>query len=358
MKVQRVRIPERGGTTWIVLGDDYLAIQPIQQFLSYLEDLERSPNTIRSYAHHLKLYWDYLQDSRLEWTAIGLSELAGFVSWLRNPQPGVISLQEQVAPRSESTINTILASVSAFYDYHERAEAVQGIPLYQQQTQLHRRYKGFLHHLTKGKPVRTRLIKLKVPQRIPSTLTQDQVKQLIDACQRLRDKFLVSLLYHTGMRVGQALGLLHQDIQSWDNLIQITPRSTNDNQARAKAREAYAVHVSSDLMVLYTDYLIQEFNETDSDYVFVNLWDGQIGAPMTYTSVADLFRRLSKKTGIAVHPHMLRHTHATELIRAGWDAALVQRRLGHAHVQTTINTYVHLTDDDLKSAYHAYLERR
>jgi integrase len=104
-------------------------------------------------------------------------------------------------------------------------------------------------------------------------------------------------------------------------------------------------------MELYTDYLLNEFGEIDSDYVFVNLWDGPIGEPITYSNAIDLFRRLSKKTGIQVHPHMLRHTHATELIRSGWDAAKVQKRLGHADVQTTLNIYTHLEDVDLKKAH-------
>jgi len=64
-----------------------------------------------------------------------------------------------------------------------------------------------------------------------------------------------------------------------------------------------------------------------------------------------------KKTGIKTNLHLFRHTHATELIRQGWDMAHVQKRLGHASVQTTINTYAHLTDDDLKRAYHQYLEQ-
>lgn len=105
--------------------------------------------------------------------------------------------------------------------------------------------------------------------------------------------------------------------------------------------------------------MIDEYPEDiDSDYVFVNIWEGELGAPMTYPAVDSLFRRLYKKTGIKASPHLLRHTHATELIRTGWDMAHVQKRLGHADVQTTINTYVHLLDDDLKSAYKEYLQRR
>jgi len=74
--------------------------------------------------------------------------------------------------------------------------------------------------------------------------------------------------------------------------------------------------------------------------------------------VIDLFRKLRTRTGLHVTPHMFRHTHATELLRAGWDAAYVQKRLGHAHIQTTINTYAHLSGEDMGTAYARYLQER
>ncbi len=78
------------------------------------------------------------------------------------------------------------------------------------------------------------------------------------------------------------------------------------------------------------------------------------GTPLTYRSVRSLFERLSKKAGFAVTAHMLRHTHATELILNGWDSAHVQKRLGHAHVQTTLDIYTHLQSKDLKIAFERY----
>ena len=77
---------------------------------------------------------------------------------------------------------------------------------------------------------------------------------------------------------------------------------------------------------------------------------------MTYGAVIDLFRRVSKTSGIPVPPHLLRHSHATELLRSGMNVAYVQKRLGHASIQTTINTYCHLTDEDLEQAYQKYLQ--
>jgi integrase len=182
----------------------------------------------------------------------------------------------------------------------------------------------------------------------------DQVQQLVDTCSRLRDKFLICLLYETGMRIGQALGLQHQDIESREKLIHIVPRD-NPHGARSKNRAPQTIHVSASLMRLYAEYLVSEVQDMVSDYVFVNLWREPIGEPMSSKGVEDLFRRLRSKTGIDVHPHLLRHTHATELIRSGWSAAYVQRRLGHSSIQTTINTYTHLTDEDLKKAYEEFL---
>lgn len=363
MKVQRVRLPKSDRVSWIVLGDDFLPIQPVNEFLKYLENIERSPNTVRAYAFHLKLYWEFLQSMQLDWTGVGIVELADFMAWLRNPTPGgVVSMQEIESKRTESTVNAILTSVCMLYDFQEGTGKAPNIPLYRSQVMPGKRYKNFLHHITKGKPVRTRLLKLKVPKRTPKTISHEQVQQLINACSRIRDKFLVCLLHETGMRIGQAIGLRHEDVLSWDNQIQIVYRDDNANGARSKSRDSNTLHVSKDLMGLYTKYLKEELMEILgddlSDYVFVNLWDGEIGAPMTYSSVMDLFNRLKRKTGIAIHPHMLRHTHATDLIREGMEMAYVQKRLGHASIQTTIDTYVHVSNEDMKHEYQKYLESR
>lgn len=359
MRVQKVRLPGNNKVTWLVLDETGKFVEPIKSYLRYLEALERSPNTIHAYANHLKLYWEFLQNSKLEWTEASLEDLADFISWLRRPDPRVVSLRQQEARRLESTINVILSAVCGLYDFHERSGNTDGVGAYQMQFQPGRKYKSFLHHINKGKETRTRLLKLKPPKRLPKTLHGEQVEQLINACKRVRDKFLVCLLNETGMRIGQILGLRHEDVRSWDNEIQIVPRSDNANGARAKTRETYKIHVSKDLMGLYSQYITEEYPEdVDSDYLFVNIWEGKRGYPLTYSTVQALFRRLSRVTGIEVTPHMFRHTHATELIRNGMEMSYVQKRLGHASIQTTIDTYVHVNSEDMKREYQKYLEGR
>ncbi len=54
--VQRARIPGSDLLIWLVVGEDHLPVESIRRYLAYLDDVERSPNTLRAYAHHLKLF--------------------------------------------------------------------------------------------------------------------------------------------------------------------------------------------------------------------------------------------------------------------------------------------------------------
>ena len=363
MKVQKGILPYSNRQVWMVLDDNYLPIEPIEKYLHYLDSVGRSPNTIVSYAHNLKLFWEFLRDSKLDWLQINLEQLSNFIHWLRNPNSGVLSIEPQVSKRSEKTINHCLTTVCGFYEFQERIAMVKGVDAYRYQMQRGSKYKPFLHHISKSKEVKTRLLKIKEPKTFPGCLTSEQVNTLVSACNTLRDKFLVRLLYETGLRIGEALGLRHEDmVTGKSNEVHVVPRLDNINYVRAKSGVERTVHVNKELMQWYSAYLIDEYPEDiDCDFIFVVIKatvKGQIGTPLTYKTVNSLFRRLSQKTGIKANPHLLRHTHATELIKAGWDMAHVQQRLGHTDIQTTINSYVHIKDEDLFTVYQNYLVQK
>ena len=65
--VQRVVMPGRGTESWTVLADDGVPVGPVERFLAYLTDIERSPNTVKAYAHDLKDFWDFLGSRGLDW---------------------------------------------------------------------------------------------------------------------------------------------------------------------------------------------------------------------------------------------------------------------------------------------------
>jgi len=160
----------------------------------------------------------------------------------------------------------------------------------------------------------------------------------------------VSLLAETGMRIGQALGLRHSDFVSRKLEVHIVPRTDNVNRARAKVRTVAVIPVSTPLVRLYSEYMHVEYAETDSDYVFVNLFSGRVGEPMSYPTVHRLIGRIGAATGISFNAHMLRHTHATEMVRQGVPIEVVARLLTHGSSTTTSQTYVHLDAADIKDA--------
>lgn len=82
---------------------------------------------------------------------------------------------------------------------------------------------------------------------------------------------MFALLLDTGMRIGETLGLRHEDLHLAERHVVLMPRR-NDNGARAKSGRTRTIPASSELMRLYADYLNNEYGTLDSDYVFVNLW--------------------------------------------------------------------------------------
>jgi integrase len=298
----------------------------------------------------LKLWFEFLERSGIEWRAVQVDDVARFVARLRAPADNVIVLDGGSAVRSPATVNRHLAAVFGFYEHHARGgvDVAEGLVAWRRIGR--GSYKPFLHHVTKGRPVPTRPIKLRVPTRVPRTLSAEQVVAVLAAPQRRRDRFLLALLAETGMRIGQALGLRHADFVSRKKEVRIVPRADNANGARAKLRSAVTLPVTAGLVRCYSDYMYGEYGDIDSDYVFVNLWAGRIGAPMTYAAVHEMVGRIRAAVGFGFTVHMLRHTHATELIRSGVAIEVVARLLTHQSSTTTSQTYVHLDVADVRAA--------
>ena len=353
MRVQRVRMPVTDAESWTVLNDGCRPQPAIEQYLSYLAAIERSPNTVRAYATSLKLWFEFLGQVGFEWNEAGVDDVARFVSWLRAPAENVIVLENGVGLRSAATVNRHLAGVFGFYEHKARSGVDLATNLVAWRRVSRGHYKPFLHHVSKGKPIPTRPIKLAVPRRRPRTLDAEQVVAVLAACERLRDRFLMALLAETGIRIGQALGLRHCDFVSRSREMHIVPRNDNANGARAKVRVTAVVPVSTPLVRLYSEYMHVEYGELDSDYVFVNLWGGRRGAPMSYPTVDKLVGRIRARTGVEFTAHMLRHTHATDLVRRGVPIEIVAQLLTHRSSRTTSETYIHLETTDIRRALQA-----
>ena len=313
MRVQRLVMPVSGAESWTVLDDEMVPVEPAERFLAHLAAIERSPNTVKAYAHGLRLWFEFLSLRGVLWDQVELEEVSEYVRWLRAPADNVIVLDASAARRCEATVNRHLAALFGFYDFHVRAGVELAESLVAWRRVPRGSYKPFLHHVTAGRAIPTRPVKLRAPRRLPATLTLEQVTAILAGCSRLRDRFLFALLAETGMRIGQALGLRHADFVSRRCEVTIVPRGDNANGARAKTRTVTTLPVSAPLVRLYSDYMHLEYGELDCDYVFVNLFSEPVGRPLRYQAVAKLVERLRERTGVVFTPHMLRHSRATEL---------------------------------------------
>ena len=86
---------------------------------------------------------------------------------------------------------------------------------------------------------RRRSIKLKTHRRLPRALSEESVRLIVDACDRLRDRFLIELLAGTGMRIGEALGLRHEDIDAASTLIRSGPAAMSTARGPREASVTY-----------------------------------------------------------------------------------------------------------------------
>jgi integrase/recombinase XerD len=214
-------------------------------------------------------------------------------------------------------------------------------------------YRPFLHGIARSRP-RGRPVRLREQQRLPRTLSLEQVAAVIDAQRRLRDRLLFALLASTGMRVGQALNLRHEDILAWGRRIQILPRPGSRARGRSKGGARGSVPVPGELIPLWSDYLHAEYGDLDSDFVFVNLWEGELGRPLSYAAVDKLVRRTRRRVGFhftSLHftSHMLRHTYATLAYRDGVALEVIGAVLTHRSPHSAL-AYTHPTATDLRRA--------
>ena len=209
----------------------------------------------------------------------------------------------------------------------------------------------------------------------PPLLLPGEIQAIIDGCAtwddtagdwrgNLRDRLLFSLLAESGMRLGEVLGMAISDFvmgRGGTAYIEVVPRAGNPNGARVKMMRPRRIYVSADLERLFADYLTHlacraaglGMNVSPGSPLLVNLGRPPLLAAIREGTVRDKVTALKKK-GIGPAgwtPHWFRHSHASALLLAGTPEWVVSRRLGHAHVQTTIDLYGWVREDEaLKAA--------
>ncbi|CAI8714524.1 MULTISPECIES: tyrosine-type recombinase/integrase [Bacillus] len=358
MRVEEISVDNT--KAYLLLDTNGLPVEPVAKYMKYLHNRESSSNTLKTYCTALKHYFTYLEQVKIGYQEINFQRLSNFVVWLRNPYENnnVVPHKTTKAKRRESTVNNYLTVVTSFYDYLYRNDLVDSDLVEKLMKKMFigaggNGYKGFLHHVNEGKPISKNVLKLDEPRERVRVFTKEQINLIYQSTTNIRDKFLVRLLFESGLRIGEVLSLFLEDFQfdvkQRKHKIQLIDRGELPNGGKLKTGER-RIDISQGLMDLYDDYLYEVLDEynPDHNFVFVKIWGKNAGKPLTYSDVYATFKEVEKRTGIHITPHMFRHTHGTIYYLQTKNIKMVQERLGHAQIQTTMNLYVHPSEDDIR----------
>jgi site-specific recombinase XerD len=222
-RTQRVVLAD-GERTWTVVDAEHGVVEPVEQYLEYLRMLGRSPNTVKSYARGLALWWEFLAVYGLQWDGVTVEDFGRFLGWLRTgDSPAVVSIERRPARFSEGTVALRLQAVCSLYRYHHFNGVETASRLYERVFSGRHPYKPMLEHLARRRGHDRRIVRLSRPRpKTPPTLTPEQVRLILDACASwdpaarewrgsVRDRLLWALLAESGMRLGEALAIKHGD---------------------------------------------------------------------------------------------------------------------------------------------------
>ncbi len=103
MKAQRVLLATSVTESWTVVDAEFVTVDSAERYLAHLTAIERSPNTVRAYAHSLALWLEFLRLRSVGWATAAAEDVSGFETWLRAPAANVIVFDASAARRAEST---------------------------------------------------------------------------------------------------------------------------------------------------------------------------------------------------------------------------------------------------------------
>lgn len=213
--------------------------------------------------------------------------------------------------------------------------------------------RSFYRYLTKfnyleNNPV-SKIHTPKTDKKLPKFLYKGQIKDLVESpdlsCNLgMRDRAIMELLYSTGIRVSELVGIKLKDLQLSRGLILVNGKGN-------KERYVPLGSIACDYLIRYMEVSRTALTKNKKhSYLFVN----KFGETITDRSVRRIIDKYVELTAIKfkVSPHTFRHTFATHLLDNGADLRAVQEMLGHVNIKTT-QIYTHVTKDKLKKVYMA-----
>jgi len=295
----------------------------IPQFIHYLTvEKNASPHTCRCYQRDLEGFEDFLRNSgmvltssaEVEWGKMDRIAIRKYLSFLHRKN-------------KKSSIARKISTLRSFFRYLNREQMIASNP---------------------AKSVSTP----KVEKTLPTTLTVDEAFRLMESPKslsekippagtknmKLRDRAILELLYSSGLRVSELVGLNLKQIDLDLGIVRVM----------GKGRKERIVPVGGKAIESLNAYLNERGMVKGEDPLFVNF----LGGRLTARSIGRLIKKYTRHSGIfrKISPHSLRHTFATHLLDAGADIREIQEMLGHSSLSTT-QRYTHISMGKLMEVY-------
>ena len=177
-------------------------------------------------------------------------------------------------------------------------------------------------------------VELKVPKKektLPSVLTVQEVKALIDSAQHAKSKLIIKMLYASGFRVSELASLTPQDLNFQDNTGWVR---------KGKGKKDRLFKIADSISKQLQKHLSRN---PDYKYLFSK------SEPMSARNIQIIVKNAAKKAGKnkKVTPHTLRHSFATHLLENGENLLVIQQLLGHENLETT-QIYTHISQEQIK----------
>lgn len=278
----------------------------IRRFIDELQRINSSPHTIAAYQSDLRQFLEYFSPPGTEPPAPAAFDMLHIREWMADLYGRNLD---------KVSIRRKLAAVRGFFRFLLREGVV---------------------------PANWAKLALtpKIPKRLPSVPSEDQVNGLINAVEPepARDRAIFEMLYGCGLRVSELVGLNLEDIDRAERWLRVRGKGRKERQVPFGSKAAEALE----------RYLAERPVKVGEPAVFLNRRSGRL-TDRAVRYIVKFYSMLINQDS-SLHPHTLRHAYATHLLRAGADLRAIQELLGHATLSTT-QKYTQLSLADLMAVY-------
>jgi len=161
----------------------------------------------------------------------------------------------------------------------------------------------------------------KVSQQIPQYLEEWEITAMLDVCEDIEEEIIIKLLFYTGLRAKEMLSLAHENFREDPNGLMWL------KVIKGKGNKERVIPLNDDMKTTIKRYMeFLKFKNPKAAKLF----------NYSYSTLWYRLKKIAKRAGVTVHPHLMRHTFATTLLSKGVDIRVIADIMGHANVSSTM----------------------